>query len=77
MTRNGRATINNQEQVWGMGQTGQHRAKTVERQTKKERTAWTTNTGGKETQVKTTRTIEKGGKTGQHRKYKGRSDTGR
>ncbi len=27
MTRNSSATINNQEQVWGMGQTRQHRSK--------------------------------------------------
>ncbi len=44
----------------------------MERQTKKERTTWTANPGGNETQVKTTRTIKEGGKTRQHRKYKGR-----
>ncbi len=59
MTRNSSATINNQEQVWGMEQTGQHRSKKGGKQTKKERTTWTANTGGNETQVKTTRTILK------------------
>ncbi len=48
MTRNSSATINYQEQVWGMGQTRQHRSKKGGK-TDKERTTWTANTGGNKT----------------------------